>query len=264
MRIFLSLFLLSFHLHAACEFQASAKKVISLSGSSTVVFQELGLLSKLYGISVFNPITDFKGKVYPGGIFFSHGSLSELENSVVFYDESRDLKKVLESRKNVKALEIRTRNLTPRETVDITVKAISPFIQHCEEEIKKLSEKVSALEEKLLKKIPKGLNVVFYLGEFRQNQTPEFVIANDGVVKWLKDKGRIKTYPSELAYVNWSSKLLNEMPANTIHVGIKDPGRESKREIKRSSRRMTLIYPGSLVPGLTQLEAFVYWAESIF
>ncbi|WP_408095366.1 hypothetical protein ACJVC5_10005 [Peredibacter sp. HCB2-198] len=266
MRIFLSLLFLSFHLEAACEFKTTVKKVISLSGTSTVVFKELGLLSKLHGISVFNPISEkaFSGKVYPGGIFLSHNSLSELERSVVFYDESRDLKKVLGSRSSVKAIEIHTRGLTPQESIDGALKAIAPYVQNCEEKITNLNSKIKTLEEKILKKIPNNLNVVFYLGEFQNGRAPEFVMVNDGVVKWLKDLKKIKTYPTELAYVNWSSKLMSEMPVNTMHVGVKDPGRDNKREIKRSSKRMTFIYPGSLVPGVTQLEAFLYWAESIF
>lgn len=266
MRIFLSLFFLSFYVEAACEFKPAARKVISLSGTSTVVFKELGLLSKLHGISVFNPISEkeFAGKVYPGGIFLSHSALSELEGSVVFFDESRDLRKVLGSRKTVNALEIHTRGLTPKESVDTTLKAIAPYIQNCEATISALNSKIKTLEEKLLKRIPDSLNVVFYLGEFQNGRAPEFVMVNDGVVKWLKDLKKIKTYPTELAYVNWSSKLMSEMPKNTMHVGVKDPGRENKHEIKRSPQRMTFIYPGSLVPGVTQLEAFLYWAEVTF
>lgn len=266
MRIFLSLLFLSFQLQAACNFKADVKKVISLSGSSTVILKELGLLSKVQGISVFNPIAanEFSGKVYPGGIFLSHGSLSELENSVVFYDESRDLKKVLSSRSNIKAYEIHTRNLVPAEAVKVTLTTLAPHIQNCEEKIKAVNLKVSNLEEKILTKLPAVTNVVFYLGEFRNNQAPEFVMVNDGVVKWLKEKKKINTYPTTLAYVNWSSKLMRELPENTLHVGIKDPGRELRKEIKKSSRRMTLIYPGSLVPGVTQLEAFLYWAEVTF
>lgn len=266
MRIFLSLVFLSFNLQAACKFKADVKKVISLAGSSTVILKELGLLAKVQGISVFNPIGphEFSGKVYPGGIFLSHGSLSELENSVVFYDESRDLKKVLSSRSNIRAFEIRTRNLIPAEAVKVTLTALAPHLQNCEEQIKAVNLKVSALEEKLLTKLPATTNVVFYLGELRNHQAPEFVMVNDGVVKWLNEKKKIKTYPTTLAYVNWSSKLMRELPEDTLHVGIKDSGREMKKEIKKSSRKMTLIYPGSLVPGVTQLEAFLYWAEATF
>ena len=266
MRIFLSLFFLSFYVEAACEFKPRALKVISLSGTSTVVFKELGLLSKLHGISVFNPISEkeFSGKVYPGGIFLSHSALSELEGSVVFYDESRDLRKVLSSRKAVNALEIHTRGLTPKESMSATLKTITPYVQNCEANISALNSKIKTLEEKLLKKIPDNQSVVFYLGDFQHQRAPEFVMVNDGVVKWLKDLKKIKTYPTDLAYVNWSSKLMSEMPEATLHVGIKDPGREDKREIKRSSQRMTFIYPGSLVPGVTQLEAFLYWAEATF
>lgn len=267
MRIFRSLFfLLPFSVSANCDFKANVHGVVSFAGSSTVLLKELGLLKhkKVKGISVFHPVKseNYQGKVYPGGIFLSQNSLSVLKGNVIFYDESRELKKIFSSVPEATPREVKTRNLTPAQSVDETIKILNEFLHGCEQEVTRIKEKVLSLEKELLKKIPNNLSVVFYLGEFRNGRAPEMVIVNDGVVKWLVEKKKIKTYPSTLAYVNWSAKILNDMPKETLHVGIKDSGRDFVKEIKRSSGRMTLIYPGSLVPGMTQLEAFLYWAQN--
>jgi hypothetical protein len=86
---------------------------------------------------------------------------------------------------------------------------------------------------------------------------------NDGVVKKLIKENKIKTYPSELSYVNWSSKIMDTLSKDFIHLGIEDSGSKLMKEIKRSSMKMTLIYPGALVPGFSQLEAFLFWANSL-
>lgn len=268
MRIFLSLILLiSFKSFAFCEFKPQVSKVVSLSGSTTVLFKELNLLNhkKLVGISIFNPVLaeEFPGKIYPGGIFLSREALTQMKGSLVFYDEGRELNKMFRSISGIEGEEIKTRNLTPSEALIATIKVVSNYLSGCEDRIQKLKEKMRALEKELLERIPSGLSVVFYLGEFRSGRVPEMVMANDGVVKWLREKKKIQTYPSSLPYVNWSSKLMGLLPENTLHVAIKDSGRSGEKEIKRSSQKMTLIYPGSLVPGLTQMEALLYWARSL-
>lgn len=268
MRIFLSFcFLFSFQAYA-CDFKSDVKSVVSLSGPATVLLKEMGLLlhPKFQGISVFHPIgeKEFSGKIYPGGVFFSQSSLSSLSGSVVFYDESRELNRVFAPLSSVVSREIKTRNLTPHEAVEKTLFTLEGFLQGCESQISNVQKKVKNLEEKILLRVPQNLSVVFYLGEFKGDRAPELVIAQDGIVKWLVQKKKIKTYPSELAYVNWSARIMNALPKKTMHVGVKDSARDLIKEIKKSPRGMTLIYPGSLVPGLSQLEAFLYWSEVTF
>lgn len=269
MKTFLSLCLAcaSFFASADCGFKPTVSKVVSLSGVTTVLFKELGLLGhpKLKGISVFNPVgeKDFSGTIYPGGVFLSHNALSGLNGSVVFYDESRELRKILQSQKNIVGKEIKTRNLVPEETVRRTIITMQEVLQNCGDRIESVYQKVYSLQEKILKKVPHKLKVIFYLGELRSERVPEMVIVQDGVVKWLIQKNKIITYPSELSYVNWSSKILQEMPKETNHVGIVDSGRLMNKELKKIEKGVTLIYPGALVPGITQLEAFLFWAESL-
>lgn len=269
MRIFLKIFLciFCFNAFAECDFKKDVSKVISLSGSTTVILKELGLLNnpKVQGISVFNPVTssDFQGKVYPGGIFLSHQALSELNGSVVFFDESRDLKKIFSSRSEVISKEIKTRNLTPLKAIDATLKSLKDFIQGCDSKIVSLKNKAQEYQNNILKKLPSKLSVIFYLGDFLGGRPPEMVMVNDGVVKWLIEEKRISTYPSELAYVNWSAKIIKSFPPPTLHLAVKDSGRDGEKRIKESAAGKTLIYPGSLVPGLSQLEAFSFWSNSL-
>jgi hypothetical protein len=269
MRIFLKLviLLLSQNLFAECDFKKEISKVVSLSGSSTVILKELGLLQnkKLQGISVFNPITEneFKGTVYPGGIFLSHQALSGLEGSIVFFDESRDLTKIFSSQSNILSKEIKTRNLTPSKAIEGTLNVMSEFLSGCDEKIASLKNKVIKLQADILKEIPKDLKVVFYLGDFTAGRPPGMVMVNDGVVKWLIEEKRILTYPSSLAYVNWSAKMIKNLPRDTLQVAVKDSGRKGEKKIKRSPLGMTFVYPGALVPGLSQLEAFLFWVKSL-
>lgn len=265
MKIFLSLALVFFvsALRAECSLKT---KVISLSGGTTVLFKELGLLNKLSGISVFSPVkkNEFSGTIYPGGVFLSQKSLSEFSDTVVFYDESQELTKALSQNPRIQKKEIKTRNLLPLEALEVSIKAVTPVINQCEKEISFVREKAKKLQGKILRKFSRPLSVIFYLGELKQTKFPELVIVQDGVVKFLLQEKKIHSYPSDLAYVNWSSKIIQNFPVGTLHVGIKDPGMEDLQEVKKlSDTKMTLIYPGSLVPGITQLEAILFWADRV-
>lgn len=269
MKTFVSLLLLFYSLSSfgICEFKPQVKKVISLSGSMTVLLKETGLLSdpKLKGISVFSPVSEseFKGKIYPGGLFLAQSTLSEFSDGIVFFDKSEQLKKILQTRRDITAVEVSTRGLLPLEVIEESIRLLSPYTLGCEEKFAQFKKTAALLQEKLLRKIP-SVYVVFYLGSIQGTKAPELVMVNDGVVALLIKEKKIKTYPSPHAYVNWSAKVISEMPRETLHVGIHDPSMKNEKKIKRSSNWMTLSYPGSLVPGYSQLEAFMYWAETIF
>jgi hypothetical protein len=261
----LSSFLFSYSLYAQCDFAPSVSKVYSFAGPVTVALRDMGLLqnSKVKGISVFNPVDekDFFGKVYPGGVFLAKGTVSELAGGVIFYDESRELRKVFSGLKNTQSIEVKTRGLIPSEVTEKIIKTISPYLKSCEKELSAWKKKTIDLEEKILKAIPEKLNVLFYMGEFHGARPPQTLIVNDGVVKWLIEKKKIQTYPSPLSYVNWSAKVMNELPKDIMKVGVKDSGNKMIKSVKRVNGAMNLIYPGSLVPGVSQLEAVEFWLE---
>lgn len=270
MRIFLSLFLLlySFTTLAQCRFNSKAKGIVSLSGIATVIIKELGLLAdpQLKGISVFNPVAEneFKGVIFPGGIFLSQQLLNDLSGRTVFYDESRDLKKILKTREQVNPIEIKTRNFTPVEVTEKALAVIGPYLEKCDDQIQKLKEELIQLQNELKIKLPQKTHVVFFLGEIKKKKLPELVIVQDGVMKWLIENNYIRTYPSELSYVNWSQKILSTLPENSMYVGLKDSARQMQKSVvKIDNKKMNVIFPGALVPGITQLRAFVYWVNNL-
>lgn len=266
MNIFLSFIILfSFNLFA-CEIKKDSPDVISLSGPVTVTLRELDLLKdkKLKGISIFNPVKkgSFEGKIYPGGLFLSADTFKDFKDKIVFFDEGRELNRILNDQK-IKNIEVRTRFLRPLQTIEIVLKLIAPNLSGCDTRIAEFREKVKKLQDELSGMINNKPTVVFYLGEISENKRPEMIIVNDGVVKHLRDNNIISTYPSRLSYVNWSAKIINELPKKTLHIGLKDSAQDGSIEIKKSSRGMTLIYPGVLVPGYSQLEGFHYLFKNI-
>lgn len=269
MKILVSLLVIGSCLNtwASCSFKSQFKKVISLSGPMTILLRETQLLNDpaLEGISIFNPISEneFRKKRIPGGIFLSQRTLSEFENALIFYDEGRELRKILSTGRGIQSVEIKTRNKYPIEVVDSLIRTIRPLTNGCDQLLSRFKANAVRMEMELLKKLPSSLKVVFYLGRFKNQRPPELVIVNDGVVKKLIQENKIKTYPSELSYVNWSSKIMDTLSKDFIHLGIEDSGSKLMKEIKRSSMKMTLIYPGALVPGFSQLEAFLFWANSL-
>jgi hypothetical protein len=233
----------------------------------TVLLRETHLLndSAVQGISIFNPISEneYKKKRFPGGIFLSQKTLIEFDNALVFFDEGRELKKILSTARGIQSFEVKTRDMVPMEVVDSLIKMIHPLTTGCDQLLSRFKANAVRMEMDLLKKLPSFFKIIFYLGRFKNNRPPELVIVNDGVVKKLIQEKKVRTYPSELSYVNWSSKLMDTFSKDFIHLGIEDSGGKFIKEIKKSSTVMTLIYPGALVPGFSQLEAFLFWANSL-
>lgn len=267
LKIFIVSFLMVSPLKAKCTFRQDLKKVISLSGPMTVLLKEVGLLDHpaLGGISVFNPVSkeQFKKKIYPGGIFLANSTLKEFKDSVVFFDESQQVKNVLKLGEGIISEEIKTRNFVPLEVMKKLGETLRGYTVQCEKELQAFQQKGELIQRELLKKIPHRLEVVFYLGGFKGQRLPETVIVNDGVVKLLILENKIKTYPSELSYVNWSARMMSSFSSKLKHVAVIDSGMKLTQEVKKVSQRVTLIYPGSLVPGLSQLEAFSYLADHL-
>lgn len=138
------------------------------------------------------------------------------------------------------------------------------MIKDCEKEVAGVEAKRIHLENKIMNSLSQKKEMLFFLGELKQERLPEMIMANDGVVKWLREKNKIITYPTDLAYVNWSAKILNEMNTDkTLMIGLNDPGREKIKNVKKTGQKINLYYPGSLVPGLSQLEAFAYLFEKL-
>jgi hypothetical protein len=266
-RILISFFWLT-DVFGGCDFRPPISKVFSLSGPITVALRDMGLLknAKVKGISLFHPVdkNQFQGKFFPGGIFLSRQVMEEFSGSLLFFDESHELSKTFSPLSSIQSIEMKTRNLIPMEVTLKVIKELAPFLMDCSKELKAWEEKSRLLENKVLAQIKAPISILFFLGDFKNNHPPELLIVNDGIVKWLIQRKKIKTYPSELAYVNWSSRLIRKMPASTYEVAVKDSGSELIYAFNKKERRMTFNYPGSLIPGVSQLEAWDFLFKHIW
>lgn len=264
--VFLS-FLFCLSAEAKCDFKPYLTKIYSLSGPVTVVLKEMGQLKnpRLKGISIFHPVKaqEFSGRILPGGVFMSQEIFAEFSGGVVFYDESRELNKILGTLSSIQSREMVTRNLFPREVVTLVIKELREFMVGCDKEFEKVITSAEDLEKKILDRLSRPMKVNFYVGEFRQGRPPELIMANDGLVKWLRQQKKIVTYPSDLPYVNWSAKILQKMAPDTLQVALKDSGQKMTEQYVQTSENITFIYPGILIPGLSQLEGFLSFFEKV-
>lgn len=249
----------------ACEFSPKVKSVYSLAGSVTLALKDLELIKspKLLGVSIFHPVDKkvFKGKILPGGIFLSHDTIKGLKGSVLFYDESLEMTRILSGYPDITAVQVKTRSLTPMEAIEQTNELLKPFLNNCD--LKVISQKLEQKLNTLKKIIPAKSTMVFFLGGIVNNRLPELLMVNDGVVKWMIDGKLIKSYPSTLSYVNWSAKILLEMPNETIRIGLRDSGSEMTQKVEKFQTHTNLTFPGSLIPGTGQVEAMIYLFEQL-
>jgi hypothetical protein len=246
-----------------CEF-SSDKKIYSFSGPVTQALEELNLLDKhqLKGISVFHPIAaqKFKGKRFAGGVMLSPASLSELSGGVVFYDESQQLRRMFNQYPTVKSVEVSTRNLTPLQVDESVQKILMPYLSKCSRII---SEQRKKQLVKLRNLIPHSKTFLFFLGEIKGERVPEMLMVNDGVVKWMLDEKLITSYPSELAYVNWSAKILQSMSSESFQIGLRDSAGQMTKSFAQKGKIINLTFPGALVPGKGQVDAMIYLFENL-
>ncbi len=222
--------------------------------------ERAGLLTSpaLKGVSIFYPAPEsFKGEKIPGGVFLSPSKLNEMKNSVVFFDESQELRKLFRSQK-INAVEVKSRNMVPGEVVLKSMDYLGKYVSGCTEKFNSISAHVSHLEKMIVETMKSQMNVVFFLGSVGEGKLPELVIAHDGIVLWLKKKNLINTYPSELAYLSWSSAIINKLKGKYLFLGLKE---ENDPGVQGNSSRANLNYPGCLIPGLSQLEAWVYFLK---
>ncbi len=266
MQIWLSLFLFSTLTWANCDFQSKLKGIYSLSGPVTTGLSEIGLhrSSKLKGISSFYTGIDknFQGDRIPGGSLLSPVTVRSLEPGIVFFDESQEMEKILRSfGKGLVLKKISTRNLTPVEVTQVVSKVLDSVTSDCGPKLREFQKSVESLQGEILLKIPEKFDVVFFLGSFEGASSPNLVMAQDGFVKWLKKDKRVKTYPTELAYVPWSAKILKGEMKGAYQIGLVD-GPDPKC-IKHDPKKYTCHFPRALTPGIDQLRALRFILDQI-
>lgn len=251
-----------------CQFRSDLKKIYSLSGPFTVALDEMGLLGdkKMAGISLFHPISknQFEGDILPGGIFLSHETGLKLRGAKVIFDKSIELKKML-SHLQVDLHEIDSYGLMPNEVTLKLSTLLKDLTINCGNEIASYEAKTQKLLNQIKQNVPKSFNAIFFLGEITPEKFPEILMVQDGVLRWLIHEKLLVSYPSNLAYLPWSSRILNSLSPKTLLIGVKDSGgKMTKRlDLTLQKNKMNLIYPGALIPGVSQLEAWLFLLKNL-
>lgn len=266
MRIWLSFFLISSASWASCDFRPGVKAIYSLSGPLTTAIKFLGLhqSNKLKGISSFyqNDGIIFHGDKIPGGSLLSPVTVRNFKAGIVFFDESQETEKILRAfGENLQIKKISTRNLKPFEVAELMRTELESVTKDCHSKLASFEAAVRALQKEILLKVPEKFRAVFFLGGFSGISTPDLVMANDGFVKWLREEKKILTYPTDLAYVPWSAKVMSEEMQEALQVGLVDSNKAEL--IKHGDRKYTCKFPRALTPGIDQLQALSFFLNRL-
>ncbi len=231
-------------------------ELVSLSGPVTMLLEELELLNdlKLMAISAYHPVSKkFNIKKLPGGIFLGKKVLGEFDpNTVVIFDQSFELKKSLNYYFKKKIIEVDTRGVDPFVAYDRSKKKLLPYLINCELRLRKIDKDVAAIKA-IDVHFQKNETYLFYLGELSlSKKKPELLMVNDGPIKWLVNFKVLKTYPSDLAYVTWSKKILKKIKSKK-EFGLLNGTTDTLKVVKVLDSQFNLYYRGLLIPGLRQV-----------
>lgn len=228
------------------------KSIVSLSGPMTHFLEELDLVSdkNLKAISKFHPLNkEFKGEVLAGGLFLSPQVFQKYKDALIVFDKSREFKYLLEKSNHMNFLEIDSRDQDPFEVINLLeVKALG-FLKGCRSQLSETSKKFKSLKEKLLKKNIE-IKANFFLGSL-SGKLPETIIANDGPVIFLRKFAGFSTYPSELAYVNWSMREFKRQKG-FVNIGLNETKTEEFKVKEVKPNYFDISYRGVLTPGIRQ------------
>jgi hypothetical protein len=262
MIIFLLSFLHFFGLNSlGCEIPPQVGSIYSLSGPVTQFLDQYGLLKspQIKGVSSYHSTSEKHLERLPGGIYLGHPVLKKLQGAKVFYDESKELSKLFTLYPQINTVEVKTRGQGPLETLMMVHSLVAPLTKGCE--FNQLAQPKARLTY-LKGLIRPSQLMVFYLGRIMPHKTPDLIMANDGIVKWLRQEAQLQSYPSEMPYVNWSAKILGQLPPH-LKVGLIDSSSAGIKKVERVGNGINLTYPGVLTPGLGQIEAMIYLFENL-
>lgn len=245
-------FLLLTEVSLACSL--NTRGVISLSGPVSTYLDQLGIVNELEAISSFHPVKNFKGVKLAGGLYLSTSTLKSMEGKTVFFDKSRELKKVLERFPKIKTIELDSRRKGPKEVIDQTAEALRPYLKNCDEKQGLFNKEISQLEAHIKTNSKKIRESIFFLGHINE-KLPDTILSNDGFVYWLKKEGLMESYPTDLEYVNWSMKVISPLRGKYFFFGVEDSFNTGMMKVEKKTEKVfNVSYPGALTPGYTQLE----------
>lgn len=252
----------------ACEIK-SKSDIISLSGPISHLLKELNLLKKpVLAISEFHGISsdEFSGEILKGGMFLSPQVLKRLNSPIIFFDESLEQRKTVQ-KLALQGIELATKNLDPFSVYELSKKKMLPFLSNCEKELENLDQKVSSIEDKISKTTKREGYYFFYLGEIYPDKKKPNLIMIDNFVLLLQNLKIIKTYPSTLNYVPWSSKVIEEFnQKKTFSIGTVTSKASKNPQLilkKVSDKEFNFYHPSLLVPGMAQINFLAELVEKL-
>lgn len=229
-----------------------SQEVVSLSGPMTHLLEEMNLLDdpKLEAISKFHPLKKpFKKKVLAGGLFLSPHVFRDYKNSMIIFDKSREFKYLLKKTEHKSFIEIDSRDQDPFEVINLLVLRLRPLLIGCRDELKGVEKKFAEMKKELLQ-LDFKLRALFFLGD-QERKLPETLVSNDGFVLFLKRFDGFETYPSNLAYVNWSEKILKTLD-DFVKIGLIEAQHEELLRVDRKAGHYDLAFRGIMTPGIRQ------------
>lgn len=251
MKLLLSLVLFFFQgISFSCEIKE--KKLLFLSSPISLLAEELGILKspKILGVSSYHPLKEYDGPKVLGGIYLSSKNRNQFKGSVIFYDESFELEKSLKKFEVEKLIALKSKGRDPFIVLTESLDLLLPYLEGCDEKIKKIKEFSNLVNDKL-----KSLNerkLLFFLGALEQNLFPPLLINNDLFVKALKDQGKLKTYGGEIAYIHFSEKELRKFH-RYLFVGLSESQSDVILVERLGKGKINLSYRGIFSPGIRQI-----------
>jgi hypothetical protein len=244
-----------------CQLIANEKFVI-LSGPIAHHLSQLNLLKspQIMAVSEFHGFSskEIVGETLGGGIFLAQKKLDQFKNHIIFYDTSDDLKKVLAYGKFKIIIEFESRGLDPFMVVEKAHEFLRPYLQSCENEEKKWQEKIQEIKKLVDHFLPPSTVQLFFLGEVALNtRLPQLLMVNDGFVKYLIEHKKIISYPSPMAYISWSSAIIDKLKKeNARFIGLATqttlPSDQCEMELVDENHYLLKSKVG-LIPGWPQL-----------
>lgn len=233
----------------SCELK---QNIVSLSGPMTMMLEETKLLEKpqVLAISKFHPVKNSTKKRLAGGVFLAKKTMEEYRNAIIFYDKSKNLSNSLG--KVIPAenlIEINSREKDPFDVSIENLGILNRYVTNCSE-LNNLLVRLKK-EKKQLSKLSFKKKAVFFLGTVKK-KLPQQVIANDGVVLFLKKHNGLKSYPSTLAYVPWSQKILKKLDGYS-YIGMEDGSNDLLQRKDINHKRSDWKMRGIFIPGIRQV-----------
>ena len=268
--VLMTLILVAIDSYGGCQLDPRYK-YISLSGAISQLLSHLNLLSdpSLEAISEFNGVgKDQTDKRFiGGGLFISSKSLQITGKGVVFFDKGRNQSRLIKaSGRELITHEIESRGLGVQRVVASSITSLRPYLIGCEKELNSIQLELNSMRERLAK-ILKRKRVLFFLGKLSAKQKlPNMLVLNDGFVQELIASKVVTTYPSKLAYLPWSPRIMKkyQLGGTYIAIGLDGDSKCKKLELKKVLKnRYNLCGRALLIPGVSQLKVLDYFIAKV-